>query len=145
MTEDEHTGHEPALGGGDNLGGSEPWLGGAHGIQLWLDALNSGDNRAIWRGAQGLASHGAASIPRLVEALSDPDHRVRAVAAWGLARLARHDAAREAAGTLAVLLQDDVLSVRVLGANALGQIIESYPDVAENVKAALREYRSRRP
>jgi hypothetical protein len=80
------TGDEPTLGGPGRAapGGSEPWLGGEHGIQRALDALISGDDRAIWRAGRSLADAGPMAIPRLYALLDHPDTRVRAVTAWTL-------------------------------------------------------------
>lgn len=139
------TGQEPQLGGPDRPGGDEPLLGGEKGIQPWLDALNSGDNAAIWRAARELAEKGEYAVPRLVDALHHPDHRVQAVAAWALARLAGQDAALDAAPRLADLLNSPAQTVRILAGRALRQIVTHHPQTPENVKAALTEFRKRRP
>lgn len=139
------TGQEPQLGGPDRPGGDEPLLGGEKGIQPWLDALDSGDNAAIWQAARELAGKGEYAVPRLVDALNHPDHRVQAVAAWALAQLADQPAALDAAPRLAALLDSPAQTVRILAGRALSRIVSHHPQAPQNVKAALAQYRKRRP
>jgi hypothetical protein len=137
----------PMLGGPGRArpGGQEPWLGGERGIQRWLDALHGGDNRAIWRAAQGLAASGPMAVPRLADGLTHPDYRVRAVAAWALGQLADHEAVLPAVPRLLALLDDPNRAARVVAASTLGRVAEAHPTASGQIDPALRAYRRRPP
>jgi hypothetical protein len=143
----DDAGSAPMLGGPGRAspGGQEPWLGGERGIVRWLDALHSGDNRAIWRAAQGLAASGPVAVPRLADGLTHPDHRVRAVAAWALGQLAADDAVLAAIPALLALLDDPNRAARVVAASTLRRIAEAHPTAAGQIDPALRAYRRRPP
>lgn len=140
---DDDAGSAPMLGGPGRArpGGQEPWLGGERGIQRWLDALHSGDNRAIWRAAQGLAASGPMAVPRLADGLTHPDHRVRAVAAWALGQLAAEEAALPAVPRLIALLADANRATRIVAARTLSHIVAAHPAAAGEIDPALRAYR----
>jgi HEAT repeat protein len=143
----DDAGSAPMLGGPGRAspGGQEPWLGGERGIQRWLDALHGGDNRAIWRAAQGLAASGPMAIPRLADGLTHPDHRVRAVAAWALGQLAGEEAVLPAVPRLIDLLDDPNRATRVVAASTLGRIAEAHPTAAAQIDPTLGAYRRRPP
>lgn len=140
---DGRTGREPQLNAGARRTGSEPLLGGPGGVQQWLDALESGDNRAIWRAGRGLAAHGEAAFPRLVEGTRHADYRVRAVAAWALGRLAPLEAAPQAVAPLGRLVEDPSREVRLVALHALRGIRSAHPAAAAEVDAYARRYMAR--
>jgi hypothetical protein len=143
----DDAGSAPMLGGPGrpNPGGQEPWLGGERGIQRWLDALHGGDNRAIWRAAQGLVASGSMAVPRLADGLTHPDHRVRAVAAWALGQLAPDGAVLPTIPRLIALLDDPNRATRIVAANTLGRVAGAHPATTGEIDPALHAYRHRPP
>lgn len=147
MADDEgqkgKTGREPQLNAGGRRTGSEPLLGGPGGVQQWLDALKSGDNRAIWRSGRGLVRQGEAAFPRLIEATRHEDYRVRAVAAWALGRLAALDAAPQAVVPLGRLVEDASREVRLVALHALRGIRAAHPATKPAVDGYEKAYMAR--
>jgi HEAT repeat protein len=140
--EPSEAGDAPALGGERAPGGNEPWLGGAAGLQPLLDALRSGDNRAIWRAGQQVEVYGGEAIPRLVDLLAHPDYRARAVAARALGQVAHDERIlADALPALLARLGDPVRAVRVVAAAALDRIAAAHPERGEEIAAAVTRFR----
>jgi HEAT repeat protein len=85
-----------------------------------LRLLRDSDRQLAAETANALASIGPASVPGFVQALEDPEPRVRALACYGLSRLGR--GAAEAAPALVRRLNDRELQIASQAANALLQI-----------------------
>ncbi len=92
-------------------------------MQLW--DLKEGDHEGFWRGSvlQTLAAMGSAAketIPKIIEAMRDPNASVRKVAALALAQMKSE--AREAVPALIDLTNDSVAEVQEAAILALGEI-----------------------
>jgi HEAT repeat protein len=89
-------------------------------LPVLLRGLHDADPVVRGRSAQALVKLGAAAVPGLRAALSEKDRNVRASAISALGRIG--PAAKEAAGDLRGLLQDDDMLFRKLAGEALGKI-----------------------
>jgi HEAT repeat protein len=85
-----------------------------------LRALRQDDGRLSSESATALAAVGPAAVPGLIDALEDPQPRVRALACYALSRM--RPAPPEAAPALARRLTDPELQIAGQAAHALQQI-----------------------